>query len=115
MTALFVIVTAILAAARLTRLVTVDKITEPIRDRIIVRFSPDPNLELVRPPESKLVYLVHCPWCFGLWVAAAVWPTTWYVCHLQTWLHVTAWWAIPAGALALSQLIGLARGLESTD
>lgn len=115
MTALFVIVTAILAASRLTRLVTVDKLLQPFRDWIIVRFSPDPDLELVRPPESKLVYLVHCPWCFGMWVSFVVWPATWYACDLQNWLHVTAWWAIPAGALALSQLIGLSRGLESTD
>lgn len=114
MTAVFILATLILAVARITRLVTVDKLLEPVRDWFIVRFTPG-DVTIERPQESKLVYLIHCPWCFGMWVSFIAWPITWYVADLDRWLHVTAWWAIPAGALALSHLIGLLRGLEATD
>lgn len=115
LTTLFVLATCVLATARLTRLITVDKLLEPLRDFVIVKCSPDDNLVINRPPESKLVYLIHCPWCSGMWLSFIAWPVTWYLADLDRWLHVTAWFAIPAGALALSHLIGLLRGLEATD
>lgn len=51
----------ILAAARLTRLITEDKITEPIRDEIVGR-----------APSSRLAYLVTCPRCVSIWAGALV-------------------------------------------
>ena len=56
MTALLVAVAA-LATYRLTRLVTADKITEPLRERVTSRW---------------LGYLVQCDWCLSIWVAP--WP-----------------------------------------
>ena len=34
-----------------------------------------------------------------MWVSFIAWPVTWYASDLDRWLHVTPWWAIPAGAL----------------
>ena len=55
MTLLQLIITA-LATYRLTRLVTADKITEPIRDWITAR-------------HDWFGYLVTCDWCLSIWVA----------------------------------------------
>lgn len=49
----------LLATARLTRLVTEDSITEPLRDRAME----------IHP---MLGELVHCRWCTSVWAAAAV-------------------------------------------
>lgn len=47
--------------ARITRVLTVDRITYPIRARIVVRPGPD----------HPIAYFVTCPWCIGLWVSPA--------------------------------------------
>lgn len=53
--------TDVLAAARITRLITEDKIAEPFRDWVEGRF-----------PNSKVAYLVSCPICVSMWAAVAV-------------------------------------------
>jgi len=67
---------ASLAAYRVTRLVTSDKITEPIFDRI--RFGLERRWYVKHGPadsdthfNSKLAYLLSCPWCLGFWVSGA--------------------------------------------
>jgi hypothetical protein len=59
--------------ARLTRLITLDTITEPIRDRL----------------KGLLRVLAECPWCSGFWVALAV-GLSWMAWADQTWWQVTA-------------------------
>jgi hypothetical protein len=74
------------AAYRLTRLVTADDITAPIRDAI-VEWSYDrlPDVEVERsggetwsdvaiadPDAPKLATLITCRWCTGVWVGAGV-------------------------------------------
>ena len=55
----FVIIS--LAAYRLTRLVTTDEITAPLREWVWRR----------RPPESSRIgYLLACDWCTGIWVGS---------------------------------------------
>lgn len=64
MTALLIIVAA-LATYRVTRLVTADKITEALRERVTSRW---------------LGYLVQCDWCLSIWfaplpsLAVVLWP-----------------------------------------
>ena len=75
----------VLAAYRVTRLVTTDKITEPIfepiRQRLEIKWidrhaGDDENLShLYGKSEtwnSKLAFLLSCPWCLGFWVSGVV-------------------------------------------
>lgn len=55
---------AVLAVARLTRLITTDYLTVPARDRL--------GLWLARRGHVRLLYLLHCPWCASMWVAPPV-------------------------------------------
>lgn len=79
-----------LAVHRLTKLVIDDHITEPLRNKVYERFGD--------PSESKISYLVGCPWCvsvymgLGVSVARTVAPGVWRPL---------------AYALALSSLTGL--------
>lgn len=50
-----------LATARLTRLVTEDYITQAPRDYLLDRFPP---------ADTKLGYLLTCPWCVSIYTAA---------------------------------------------
>ena len=65
-------------AARITRVLTVDRITYPIRARIVVRLGPD----------HPLAYFVTCPWCIGLWVAAGVGAAAYFWSDTRWWLCV---------------------------
>lgn len=56
------LVLVVLASARITRLITTDTITAPLRERIVGRLGAD----------SRLVYLVHCDWCSSIYVGAGV-------------------------------------------
>lgn len=63
-----------LACYRVTRLVTTDKITEPIFDRL--RFGLERRWYEKHGPEgsdthfnSKLAFMLSCPWCLGFWVS----------------------------------------------
>ena len=50
------------AIARITRFLTSDVLFDPVRDRIERRFGSD----------SRICYLLSCPWCASIWVAAGV-------------------------------------------
>jgi hypothetical protein len=90
----------LLAAARVTRLLTKDAITDFVREWAYRRS---------RGGDTLLTYFVQCPWCIGMWVALS---TGW----LPLWLtdrHIALW---PLVALAASYLIGVsAENLESAD
>lgn len=55
-----------LATARLTRLITTDTITQPLRDAIAARFPPD----RINPR-----YLVNCDYCASIYAAALITAT----------------------------------------
>lgn len=86
----------VLAVARLTRLITRDKLTEPIRQAIAERLEDG----------SQLTYLVHCTWCSSIWIAFASAPAA-------ITLTGVSWWLLPILALAGSQLVGLASLVDS--
>jgi Protein of unknown function (DUF1360) len=72
------LVLAVLAVARLTRLLVSDKLTLGIRQRVVREWGID----------SKFSYLIHCPWCMSVWVAllvmppAVLWPNRWVIAAL---------------------------------
>jgi hypothetical protein len=107
------LVVDVLAAYRLTRLVTADLIGEPFRQAVVRRVGveippveegPDPTAEeLVEadPSAPRLATLVTCRWCTGVWVAAAV-------CAARTsapraWAPVGWGLALSAGAALLAR------------
>lgn len=53
-----------LAAFRLTRLVTTDRVTAPVRDHVAESFR--------RAGMEQARYLLGCDWCVGVWAAGAV-------------------------------------------
>jgi hypothetical protein len=70
------LVTDALAVKRLTRLAVEDTILEPVRERVYRKFG-DPT------ESSGLSYLITCPHCVSIWLAAGVTvarimvPTVW--------------------------------------
>jgi hypothetical protein len=90
-----------LAVHRLTRLITEDEITDPIRERLNPVVVNGPRG--IERESSRLGYLVRCPWCVSPYVAAG-------------WAALTV--AAPAVAatagavLAWSSVTGLLASLE---
>lgn len=52
----------VIATYRLTKLIMDDKITEDFRNFIFEKF----------PRDSKLSYLITCPWCVSVWAGATI-------------------------------------------
>lgn len=87
---------AALATARLTRLVTRDRITHALRRRILKRLDP----------EGLPAYLLVCDWCTSVYMgalvtAAGLWGPAWFY-----WIGV---------ALALSHITGWLASKEGED
>jgi hypothetical protein len=61
---LLVLVTAVLAVARLTRLVVKDRIALGLRRSVVKRWGE----------ESMAAYFAHCPWCMSIWFSLVVMP-----------------------------------------
>lgn len=93
MTLLSFVITA-LAVARLTRLATSDYLTERPRHWVQAHV-----------PEM-VAYLIGCPWCLSMWVAAVIVPVA------ALWWHVLAV-QIVLGVFACSHLTGLLAGLDA--
>lgn len=68
-----------LGSYRVWRLVAVDTITEPIRDRVFRMAEYQAGRE--DRYRFKLDELVTCPWCLGFWIAIAVWGVWQLVPH----------------------------------
>lgn len=86
------------AVARVTRLVNMDEITDPLRIWIMRRTGT----------ESTLSYFISCPWCVSIWVAAvAAFPVLWAI-GLPLWLAALL---IPAA----SWFTGLAARLDDEE
>lgn len=91
-----VLIVAVLATYRLTRLVTTDRITEAPRNRIVRAL----------PAESLLSYLLLCNWCVSVYTGAAVAGAWW------AWGDTAAYAAVTA-AFALSAAVGFLTRWES--
>lgn len=86
----------VLAVTRITRLIAVDKISEPARARIVKKLGTG----------SMIAFGVFCPVCVSVWVAFAVTPFVWFLTAAPDVLGVTSWFGLPATALAVSYLAG---------
>lgn len=83
------LIVGVLAVARITRLLTEDRLTIGYRRWVVKRTGED----------SMLSYLVHCPWCMSLWVALPVMPLVALLPPL--------WTIVPLAPLAASLVTGL--------
>lgn len=90
------------AAARLTRLVVEDTITEPLRVGAVRGAS-----RLSAGAGRWLAGLLGCQWCAGMWVAAGV---------------VAGWWLLPSDVwtvgvivLSVAQAVGMIAAWEGSD
>lgn len=113
-----------LAVARLTRLITTDKIFERPRRAFVlaqwrrahpwVKAEPTPedrtkalkmtmSVNADHPP--LLAYMAFCPWCVSIYVGAVAAPLVW-------WFGTRPWLFIPALALALSHVTGFLASHE---
>jgi hypothetical protein len=69
----WLVLLATAAAYRVTRVVTTDKITEPVFERL--RWTLERRWQAKHGDgsdtdwNSKLAYLLSCPWCLGFWVS----------------------------------------------
>lgn len=113
----YVLLITIGAVARVTRLVTWDSATQPLRDLVLYNREQRAARRAGKPlpaparPRAALVrawghQLVTCVWCIGLWIAAVAVALGYTVGPHPALM-------IPAAALALSYVVGLLSGLEA--
>lgn len=84
---LLALVLVFVAVARVTRLLVVDKLTEPIRSAVVRRFGE----------ESTITYLAHCQACVSVYVGFAGAP-------VAVALGGLSWWWVPVVGLVGSQV-----------
>lgn len=115
------------AIARVTRLFNEDSLTQPLRtylenkaaDRWYAADESKPD-QLTHATTAPLAWrwadkLIHCPWCLGFWVAAALgFLYFWLLLDTWPWANGVSGFAYAVTTLGASQLIGLsAEWLDS--
>lgn len=91
--AFIVFLLALGTALRLTRLVTHDTITEPIRDFFARSESRGARF---------VTKLLQCPWCAGFWISLATSIAALDVAPID----LPTWFVLPALTLTTSYLVG---------
>lgn len=100
------VVLAVLATARLTRLITTDVLFEGTRARLVqLVIGHEGDAKLWR---GKVGYLVVCDWCASMYVGAAVFGAWW------TWGE-TMWFIWATGALTASYVTGALSARNGGD
>lgn len=84
------LILAILTVARVTRLLTEDRLTVGYRRWVVNRWGE----------QSMPSYLVHCQWCTSIWVAIPIMPAA--VFYPNRWLIAAL--AIPAASYITGRL-----------
>lgn len=90
------VVLAVLATARLTRLITTDVLFEDPRAWVVRKLISPGRARALR---DKLAYLVVCDWCASMYVGAAVFGAWW------AWGE-TMWFIWATGTLTASYVTG---------
>lgn len=71
-----IVVLLVLALWRFARLLSIDEISRPLRERIAGR-----------KPDGQVAYLVTCPWCISIWCGwLLVVPTVLLATDLGFWI-----------------------------
>lgn len=97
-----------LAAARVTRLINADTVTDPIRIAVARRARDEGRSETERERWSTLEYFIGCPWCVSMWLAfATVWAPLFFAEN-----RVVQYVAV---ALAVSHLVGVCARFASDE
>ncbi|QKY79952.1 membrane protein [Gordonia phage Clawz] len=102
MTPVLALIIVTLAAARVTRFLTIDKLAEPYRLWVAKKFPPAENAE----EQRRITYLVFCPWCTGIWVCIPASIIVWFAAVDQC-TSIPGWIAVPAIWLGMAQATGL--------
>jgi hypothetical protein len=106
------VLTDALATYRLTRLATMDVISEPIRMALLRKTGAEPPpgaedptaqeiVESIQDP-PRVATLITCRWCAGMWIAAGV--TVARLAAPKAWGPVSRGLALSAAAVLLSRL-----------
>lgn len=103
MFAVVLLLTGLLAHARITRLLVADRITQPLRTAVVRRFGAG----------GQVAYLAHCRWCAGLWLAFPVAAVVAYVLPALAGAERPLLTVLLA--LSYSQLTPLLATLEDED
>lgn len=101
-----------LAAYRLTRLIVIDAVFDEIRAWVIKKLGfkksrKDGQLyNREHPIFEKLIYLITCTWCVGIYVSGFVY-----------WLYRQDWWAgeIFLSVAAIAGIQGMIHAVEPSD
>ena len=90
-----------LAAYRLWRLLALDEILRPVRERAIHRAEKPGEIYVGKGSyREELDIFVHCPWCLGFWIALGFTGAWW------AWPDATLTVAVPLAASAAVGLLG---------
>ncbi|MGS2588090.1 hypothetical protein [Streptomyces hebeiensis] len=100
------LVLAALATARITRLITADRLTKAPRTAVVV-WTTNRAIRRGRD-ESLLAYLVTCSWCASVYVGAVM-GAAWWAWGEQRWF------AAGAAALAFSYIAGWLAAREAGE
>lgn len=76
--------------ARVTRLITSDIVTDPLRIWVARKTGP----------HSTASYFLSCQWCVSVWVAVAV-------CPVAVWHAGMSWWELPLMIGSASLVTGI--------
>lgn len=99
------VILAVLATARLTRLITTDVLFEDPRAWVVRKLIGPGRSRALR---DKLAYLIVCDWCASMYVGAAVFGAWW------AWGE-TMWFIWAAGALTASYVTGALTARNGGD
>ena len=94
----------LLAVHRLTRLITRDEITEPLRETIEKEIGTAVDAKIITAATAdRLAYLIRCDWCASIWAAG-------FALAMKRYLPDT--WANLRYVLAASTVTGFIASYE---
>lgn len=102
---LIIIALAVFATARITRMITVDRVTRAPRQFVVRKAGT----------KSLISYFVFCPHCVSIWVAAAVSALAWWPGQLDTLMLMPGWLGYPLTWLTVAYLAAIVTARETNE